>query len=170
MRIKPILCPRKSGPTQILETLSVIPTITDKTGKALKAYKGDANYCYDIYLDEKGKWTGHVVSRFSANQKDFTPEAKALPDGTPLIMRVRGNDMIGLGEGDERRILRVVKFSTGKIALAEHFESGALKARDADNEDPFKYTTASPLRLQKMKARLVHVGPAGRVFDLGFKE
>ena len=155
---------------RILETLSVIPTITDKTGKALKAYKGDANYCYDIYLDEKGKWTGHVVSRFSANQKDFTPEAKALPDGTPLIMRVRGNDMIGLGEGDERRIFRVVKFSTGQIALAEHFESGALKARDADNEDPFKYTTASPLRLQKMKARLVHVGPAGRVFDPGFKE
>ena len=78
--------------------------------------------------------------------------------------------MISIEEGEERRILRVVKFSAGQIALAEHFESGALKARDADKEDNFKYIIASPSRLQKMKARLVHVSPAGRLFDSGFKE
>ncbi len=155
---------------RIVETLSVIPTVTDKTGNVLKAYKGDANYSYDIYSDSKGKWTGRVVSRFEANQKEFTPDARALPDGAPLIMRIRGNDMIGIGEGEKRRILRVVKFSTGQITLADHCEGGALKSRDADKDDPFKYMTVSPSGLQKLKATLVHTSPAGRVFDPGPSE
>jgi len=152
---------------RIVETLSVIPTLMEGEGKIIKAYKGDANYCYDIYPDEKGNWTGHVVSRFAANQKGFKPDAKVLPDGTPLKMRIRGNDMIGIGEGGERRVMRIVKFSAGQIALADHFESGALKARDTDKEDTFKYLIVSPSRLQKLKARLVHVSPGGRVFDPG---
>ena len=76
--------------------------------------------------------------------------------------------MISVGEGEERRIFRVVKFSTGRIALAEHFESGALKARDADKEDNFKYLITSPLTLQKLNARLVHVSPAGSLYDPGY--
>jgi CRISPR-associated endonuclease Csn1 len=155
---------------RILETLSVIPTIIGKDGNAQKAYKGDANYCYYIYQNNKGNWTGHVISRFTANQKDFEPGAHTLPDGTSLIMRIRGNDMISIGEGEERRIMRVVKFSTGQIAMAEHFEAGALKARDTNKEDTFKYLTVSPSGLQKKKARLVHVNPAGKLFDPGFGE
>jgi CRISPR-associated endonuclease Csn1 len=152
---------------RIVETLSVIPTVIDADGKPAKAYKGDANYCYDIFAGAKGKWTGQVVSRFQANQKDFDVAAKTRPDGTALIMRIRGNDMVAMGTGDARRVFRVVKFSLGSIALAEHFEAGALKARDADKEDPFKYKTTSPSGLQKSQARLVHVSPAGRLFDPG---
>jgi len=152
---------------RIVETLSVIPTITDTSGKIRKAYKGDANYCYDIFRDEKGKWTGNVVSRFAANQKEFNPNARALPDGTPLIMRIRGDDMIAVNEAGKRHILRVVKISTGEITLADHREGGSLKSRNADKEDPFKYARIRPSSLQKLKARLVHVSPAGRVFDPG---
>jgi len=152
---------------RIIETLSVIPISANEGGKILKAYKGDANYCYDIYLDGREIWTGHVVSRFNAIKTNFRPDSKVLEDGTPLIMRIRGNDMIALDVGEKQRILRVVKFSTGQIALAEHFESGSLKARDADKEDNFKYLVASPSRLQKLNARLVSVSPAGRVFNLG---
>jgi len=152
---------------RIVETLSVIPIGENNKGKTQKAYKGDANYCYDIYSDNNNKWVGHVVTRFTANQKEFVPDARTMSDGTPLIMRIRGNDMICIGDGGERRIMRVVKFSTGKIALAEHFEGGALKARDTNKGDTFKYLVASPSSLQKKNARLVHVSPSGRLFDPG---
>ena len=154
---------------RILETLTVIP-ITDKDGNPYKAYKGDGNYCYDIYVGANGKWTGDVITRFAANRPDFDPNAKMTPDGMPLLMRIRGGDMLAIEDGDEgggRKIMRVVKFSKGKIVLAAHMEAGALKARDADKEDPFKYKTASPAGLQKLRARIVHVDPAGRVFDPG---
>ena len=151
---------------RILETLGVIPISRD-TEAPYKAYKGDANYCYDIFANAKGKWTGAVIPRFCANQKGFDTKARNRPDGAPLIMRIRGNDMLAVEDGGGRRIMRVVKFSKGQICLAEHFEGGALKARDADKDDPFKYFTASPARLQCLKARLVHADPAGRLFDPG---
>ena len=53
---------------RILETLGVI-AIPSGTEAPYKAYKGDANYCYDIFANAKGKWTGTVISRFDANQK-----------------------------------------------------------------------------------------------------
>lgn len=152
---------------RVVETLSVIPTSKDAKGKILKAYKGDANYCYDIFAGKGGKWTGNVVSRFEANQKGFNPKAKALSDGSPLIMRIRGNDMIAISEDEKPRMLRVVKFSKGQIALADHQEGGPLKARDADKDDSFKYLIASPSKLQKLKARLVSLSPSGKVFDPG---
>ncbi len=151
---------------RIEETLSIIP-IRNKKGEAYKAYKGDGNYCYDIYLDAKGKWTGRVVSRFEANQKGFNRKAKATKDGIPLIMRLRGNDILAIGEADHRQFMRVVMISAGRIILAGHTESGSLRARDADKEDPFKYLVKSPAALQKLKARFVHVNPAGQVFDPG---
>lgn len=151
---------------RILEKLSVIP-ITDGSGDAYKAYKGDANYSYDIYSGHNGKWGGEVVSRFDANRKGFDPRAKLSPGGTSLIMRLRGGDLIAIDDGGTRRVMRLVKFSKGQISLAEHFEAGSLKKRDADKEDAFNYMTASPSKLQKLNARLVYVDPAGRVFDPG---
>ncbi|MBT6136517.1 MAG: type II CRISPR RNA-guided endonuclease Cas9 [Rhodospirillaceae bacterium] len=151
---------------RILETVSVIP-ITDKAGRAYKAYKGDANHCYDIFADQKGRWTGRVVSSFEANQPSFDVKAKTTADGQALIMRIRQNDMLAIGEGEQRRFMRVVKFSKGQIVLADHSEGGSLKKRDADKEDPFKYLNASPSSLGKRQARLVHVHPSGRVFDPG---
>lgn len=151
---------------RIIETLGVIP-IPNGTEAPYKAYKGDANYCYDIFADAKGKWTGTVIPRFDANQKGFNATAGQQANGTPLIMRIRGNDLLAIDDGGDRRIMRVVKFSKGQIALAEHFEGGALKARDADKDDAFKYLTVSPSRLHLLKARSVHVDPAGRLFDPG---
>ncbi len=145
---------------RIVETLTVIP-ISDRNGRAYKAYKGDANYCYDIFANEKGQWTGSVTSTFAANQKRFDPHARATADGTPLVMRLRQNDLLAVELDGVRRHMRVVKFSTGQIVLAEHFEAGALKARDADKEDDFKYLTCSPRRLQTLKAAIIRVDPAG---------
>ena len=52
---------------RIEEKLRVIP-FKDRSGKAYKAYKGDGNYCYDIWMNEKGKWTGEVISTYEAYQ------------------------------------------------------------------------------------------------------
>jgi len=151
---------------RIIERLSVIP-IKDASGDVYKAYKGDGNYCYDIFVGEKGTWTGDVVNRFDANQKGFDPRGKISRTGKPLIMRIRGDDMLALENGGTRTIMRVVKFSDGQLVLAQHMEGGSLKARDKDQNDPFKYLSAAPSALQKRHARLVHVTPAGRVFDPG---
>lgn len=150
---------------RVVERLAAIP-ISDSAGRPYKAYKGDSNHCYDIFEKPDGKWGGVVVSTFDANQPgpDVSPRAAA-PDAVP-VMRLHKDDALALGEGPERRVLRVVKFSAGQIVLAEHFEGGNLKARDAaaPEEDPFKYLAASPEGLRKLGARKVFVNPIGRVF------
>ena len=152
---------------RICESLRVIPTVKDRDGRILKAYKGDANYCYDIFPKQNGTWEGRVVSRFDANQKDFDSNARELIDGIPLVMRLRINDMIATGSGTARRILRVVKLSDGTITLASDFEAGNLKSRHDDNNDSFRYMFASPKSLQSFDARLVRVSVSGRLFDPG---
>lgn len=148
---------------RVVETLNVIPVHDRETGKPYKGYKGDANYCYDIYPDAKGKWTGKVVSRFEANQKGFNPRDYRAEDGTPLIMRLRVNDMLELERDGIRQAVRIVKFSTGKIYMAPHQEAGKLKERDGDKEDPFKYIQMSPSSLQKAGAVAIHLSPSGQV-------
>ena len=152
---------------RICESLRLIPTLRSKNGRILKAYKGDSNYCYDIYRDNNGKWTGRVVSRFAANSKEFNANAKALSDGTPLVMRLRVDDMIATGGNGRRRILRVVKLSAGQITLADHNEAGNLKQRHSDGSDRFKYLFATPGRLRKLGARPLRVTVSGRVSDPG---
>lgn len=145
---------------RVRETLSVVK-IPDAKGRPYKAYKRDGNYCYDIFADRKGRWTGAVVSSFDANRPDFEPRSRTRADGTPLIMRLRIDDMLTIEEGGEKRVMRVVKMSKGQIVLAEHFEGGSLKARDKDEADPFKYMTVAPSRLQTLGATLVRVSPSG---------
>ncbi len=151
---------------RIVETLSVIP-IRDAKGAIYKTYKGDNNYCYDIFAGPKGNWIGDIVSRFDAGQKNFDARSQTARNGAALIMRLRQNDLVAIEEGGEAMLMRIVKFSQGNIVLAGHCEAGALKKRDADKGDPFKYRSVSPGRLQQLKARSVRVDPAGRCFDPG---
>nr|VFJ70279.1 MAG: CRISPR-associated endonuclease, Csn1 family [Candidatus Kentron sp. FW] len=161
---------------RICERLDVIP-IRDAQGQPFKAYKGDANYCYDIFTGTPkkstegkstgNKWAGRVISRFAANQPGFQPQARVSTGGEPLIMRLRVNDMLELEESDDRWIMRVVKLSKGQITLARDREAGNLKARDADKADPFKYLTLSPAGLGARSARMVRVGPSGVIRHKG---
>ena len=151
---------------RICERLNVIP-IRDASGKPYKAYKGDANYCYDITEGTKGKWIGRVISRFDANQKGFRPDDRLSTEGEPLIMRLRVNDMLELEHSGKRRAMRVVKLSKGRISLAEHHEAGSLKSRDSDKGDPFEYLTVSPGSLQTRTAVLIQVSPSGAVRHRG---
>lgn len=151
---------------RIREALSVIP-IHDANGRAYKAYKGDANARFDVWRMPDGKWVSDIVSMFDAHQpsqKDRRPHPAA-----KKMLSLRQNDMLAIQrDGDEPEFVRVVKFSTiGSIALAGNREAGALKARDANKEDPFKYILSSAGGLKKLKARQIRIDPLGHVFDPG---
>lgn len=151
---------------RICERLNVIP-IGGASGQPFKAYKGDANYCYDIFVGTRGTWTGRVVSRLEANQKDFHANAAKSTGGEPLLMRLRVNDMLELDDAGQRPIMRVVKLSTGNLTLAAHQEAGSLKTRNSDKGDNFKYVSVAPSSLQTRNAKLIVVSPSGAMLHRG---
>jgi CRISPR-associated endonuclease Csn1 len=144
-----------------------------KTGKPFKAVKLDGNHSAEFWKLPTGKYELRVVSRFAAAQQAEAQRlGRKLADMRPhpaakLLMRLHISDMVALGQGPERRILRVVKMSGSTVVLAEPQESGSLKARDADKSDPFKYINASASRFIQEQARKIWVDPSGRIFDPG---
>ena len=147
---------------RICDKMQVVPIDVDHEGRVLKAHRGDANYCFDVYQNSKGKWTGYSISRFDAHAKDFDPKVRRTPDGKPLIMRLRANDLIlGKDKDGADQVYRVVKMSGGGVTLAAHHEAGPLRSRNDDEADHFRYINASASRLMKMRARPIRVSPAG---------
>lgn len=136
-----------------------------------KAYKGDGNYCYDIFMGQKGKWMGEVITTFEAYQNaQKDPDwwrLHARADGTPVIMRIRKGDMLEIASDDGIGpiICRVAKISPGKVALAKHFEANVdQRTRPAYKGDaPLKYITKAPSSLQKANAKRLTVSPSGKV-------
>lgn len=161
---------------RLCEPLNVIP-ITDKHGKAYKAYKGDANARFDVWRMPDGKWVtkwkdrdgvahNSIISMFDAHQSSIT-DIKPHP-AAKRILSLRQNDMLAIERNGDMIIARVVKFAaSGQMHLAPDNEAGSLKARDADAIDPFKYINTSATGLQKMKARQVRVNELGHIFDPG---
>ncbi|MFD1611985.1 type II CRISPR RNA-guided endonuclease Cas9 [Sphingomonas tabacisoli] len=153
---------------RVREPLNVIP-IRDKQGRAYKAYKGDANARFDVWRLPNGRWTSDIVSMFDAHERD-SKERRPHP-AAKKVLSLRQNDMVAIERNRSApEIVRVVKFSgNGQIALAEHNEAGALKARDAtpNDLDPFKYILSSAGGLKNLKARQVRIDPLGRIFDPG---
>ncbi|KFX26287.1 type II CRISPR RNA-guided endonuclease Cas9 [Ralstonia solanacearum] len=168
---------------RLVEWMSVLPIRPrGDDGKTLpdsapyKAYSGGSNYCYELFINERGRWDGELISTFRANQaayrrfrNDPARFRRYTAGGRPLLMRLCINDYIAVGTAAERTIFRVVKMSENKITLAEHFEGGTLKQRDADKDDPFKYLTKSPGALRDLGARRIFVDLIGRVLDPGIK-
>lgn len=170
---------------RVLEVLGNPIPIRDPAGAIFKVYKGDSNAWYEILRDSRGRWTGRIVSTFEAYRlhRDWLAETGANPArggafldwagkriageaGTPLFRIFKG-DLLAIGEAPDRRIMRVVKFSEGVIAMALHLEGGNLKARDADKGDPFNYLRCSPDSLRKQAARPAGVDLLGYVHDKG---
>jgi len=150
---------------RIEENLNVIP-MKDKQGREYKAYKGDSNYCYDIWLDEKDKWTGEVISTYQAYQLSQTDKdwwRKPIGrQGQKLLMRLRKGDYLQLEHANETLIAQVIKFTPGTFALAEHNEAN-VDARTRDKQDELKFIFKSPSSLQKSFAKRVTVSPSGVV-------
>ncbi len=152
---------------RMVEELTVVPIKDRRTGKPYKAYKPDGNAFGDVYRLPNRRFKAVVVRRFDANQPDFNPMKYRPHPAAKRVMRLHIDDMVALEAGGERRILRVVKMSGQTITLADHLEGGALKKRNDDKNDPFKYLEKSANTLMTMGMRKVGVDEIGRLTDPG---
>ena len=98
--------------------------IRDQDGRIYKAYKTDGNAYMNVWLLPNGKTRGETVSRFDAHQPGFRSKIKAEHPTAKKLMRLHIDDMIAVGEGDERRIMRVKKLSKQTIIAVDHRQAG----------------------------------------------
>lgn len=142
--------------------------ITIRHGEArqhVKAYKTDGNYCYDLFADGKGRWTGEVITTYQAYQNaQLDPEWWRKPvgrDQQPIIMRLRKGDMLEIDGPTGGRICVVVyKFSKGRVSMADHHEANASARIRAKELDGYQM---SPSSLQKANAIRITVSPSGKI-------
>lgn len=152
---------------RMLEELAVVAINDRRSGKPYKAYKPDGNAFADLYRLPNGHYTSVVVRRFDANQPGFNSGKLRPHPAAKKLMRLHIDDMVALDDAGQRRILRVVKLSGQKITLADHYEGGALKKRNDDKDDPFRYLERSAGSLMSMGLRRVGVDEIGRLTDPG---
>ena len=152
---------------RMVEELAVVPIKDRRTGKPYKAYKPDGNAFADLYRLPTGRCTAVVIRRFDANQPAFDPAKHRPHPAAKKLMQLHIDDMVALEDAGRRRILRVVKMSGQTITLADHIEAGALKKRNEDKNDPFKYLEKSANVLIGMGLRKVGVDEIGRLTDPG---
>ena len=133
--------------------------IRDKDGRVYKAYQTDGNAYMDVWLLPNGTTTGETVSRFRAHQPDFRSKVKAEHPTARKLMRLHVNDMIAIGEGDERRIMRVKELSGQRIIAVDHQQGGKAK------EMPLYQKSAG--QVPQAGLRKVSVDILGRVLDGG---
>lgn len=159
------------------ENLKVIPIRNRADGDIYKYFKGDGNYCYELFVNEKGRWDGEIISTFVANQREYQSFMRdteryrtTTSAGKMLVMRLRVGDHVAIEVSKNRLIYKVQKMSDGRIALAYHTASG----------DPFKNKrhipgidaakSVAPSGLKALRGRQVFVDILGRVFDPGFAD
>jgi CRISPR-associated endonuclease Csn1 len=135
---------------RISERLAVIPIADRRTQQPYRWVKGDGNYCYEIFRDGKGKWTGTVINNFEANQPDFRNDPRLSQCRASLVMRIHKNDMMIIEEAGVVRVMRVALITEGKVSLCDHLESNA-DSRERNKADAFSYTRKSPGSLQAFK-------------------
>ena len=123
----------------------------------------------DVWLLPSGKTTGETVSRFNAHQPDWRSRVATEHPTARKLMRLHINDMVAVGEGDERRILRVQFLSGQMVTAVDNNEGGNLHARVRDKDPDTRYV---PLRISASRVldaglRKVSVDVLGRVLDGG---
>lgn len=142
-----------------------------------KAYVGGSNYCIEVVQLDNGKWKGEVISTFEANQKPYQAFMRDRSvflresfSGRKLVMRLVAGDTIAVGEGRDRRIMRLCKIdSSGAMYFAEVHE-GNVDRRARDKDDDFSMLKKNSDPLRALRARRVFVDPIGLVHDPGFRE
>ena len=156
---------------RVQDVQRVIP-IRDATGRPYKGYTPGGNEFVDVWRMRDGSWKLVVVPRFDFNQADFDIERFRPADkdsGTPdplakRLMRLHIDDMGALGEGSERRIVRVRKASGDRIWLDDHNEAN-VPSRIRKRE--LKERKYSARQLQSLGFRKVGVDEIGRLRDPG---
>ena len=159
---------------RVLEQQTVIPIKRREghpnAGKPYKGYLAGGNEFADVWQmpDKRKSWKIVAVPTFYAIQPDFDliflkkfrphPAAK-------LLMRLHKNDMGALGEGQNRRIVRVRKFSDGNVMLDDHNQANVDKRERSKTIKRNSGHSATKLRAESF--RKVGVDEIGRVRDPG---
>ena len=160
------------------ERLNATQDIADRrTGKPYRTVKRDGNHRMELWRMPDRSYVAAVVSTFAAAQQaEAARLGRPTPDPRPhpaakLLMRLHKDDMVTIGEGPGRRLMRVAMISDGQLALAEHNEGGKLRDRNKDAADPFRYIyLSSGSVLMKANIRKVFVTPDGRVMGGDLKQ
>lgn len=155
----------------------VIP-IKDRDGKLYKGYLPGGNEFADVWQmgDKSKNWKIVAVPTFYANQPNFDPESfrpqtstgkhKGKPDPTAKrIIRLYDNDMGALGEGKDRRIVRVRKKGDGYVVLDDHNEAD-VPGRESRGEIG-RNNGHRAKDLRQLGFRKIGVDEIGRVLDPG---
>ena len=164
---------------RVVENLRVIP-IRDRAGKPYKGYVSDSNEFVHVWRMRDGSWKLVVVPTFKANQPGFDIEdierfrprssrgryrGKKDP-AAKWLMRLHKDDMGALGEGPERRIVRVRQVWATTVVLDDHNEAD-VDARERRGEMDRNLSSYSARKLRAQGFRLVRVDEIGRVRDPG---
>ncbi len=159
--------------TKVPERHGVLP---DGSPRPYKGYKGDSNYCMEIYRTDDGKWASNVISTFQAYQIVRHEGVCRLRDprlslsGKPLIMRLLIGDTLRLEVKERTETVRIQKLGgNGQVFLASHHEAN-VDQRNRDSADPFTYISKMAGSLRTAKARQITVSPTGEVRDKGFMD
>ncbi len=151
-------------------------TLPDGSPRPYKGYKGNSNYCMEIYRTENGKWASEVISTFQAYQIVRHEGFYRLRDprlslsGKPLIMRLLIGDTLRLEVNERTETVRIQKLGgNGQVFLASHHEAN-VDQRNRDSADPFTYISKMAGSLRTAKARQITVSPTGEVRDKGFMD
>ena len=145
----------------------IIP-IKDADGKPYKGYLPGKNEYADVWLMPTGSWRTVVVATFYANQSGFDPNDFRPHPAARKLMRLQIDDMGALGEGENRRIVRVRKITnakTGVLIYLDHHNEADVAARVSRKEMKEGKYSARQLKMQGF--RKVRVDEIGRVFDRG---
>lgn len=141
--------------------------ISDRNGKPYKVYKADSNAYMEIFRTAHGRYQGETIRTYDANQREFVPKWRSQHQQAVKVMRLHTNDLVALGEGSSRELLRIVKLSKQTITCAPVHEGGALKSRNADSDDPFDYVSGAVSTLMKKGLRRIGVDDLGQIHDAG---
>ena len=152
---------------RVLDRQTVVP-IKERSGRPYKGYKLDSNAFVEVWRmpDPDGRWKIVAVPTFHANQGDrFNLDRFRPHPAAKKLMRIYKDDICALGEGENRRIVRVRKFGDGYVVLDDHNEAdvdGRERRREMKRNNGHRVT-----RLREQGFRKVHVDEIGRVRDPG---
>ncbi|PRY97704.1 CRISPR-associated Csn1 family endonuclease [Jezberella montanilacus] len=148
--------------------------LPDGSPRPYKGYKGDSNYCMEIYRTDDGKWASDVISTFQAYQIVRHEGVARLRNprlslnGKHLVMRLLIGDTLRLEVNGRTETVRIQKLAgNGQIFLASHQEAN-VDARNRDASDTFAFVSKMVGSLRTAKGRRVTVSPIGEVKDKGF--
>ena len=159
-------------------TLNVIPFSAtndnsrhgfDKDGKSLpyKGYKGDSNFCIEIFVGDDGRWDAHVLSTYEGYQivrmqgETTLYNKVCAQNGKNLVMRLMRDDLVRIKTDNNHQLFRLCKMgSDGTMFFAEPQESN-VDARVRKKE--LTYLTRRASGLQKSSARKISISPIGEV-------